>query len=68
MEQCKVNGQDVYISDVDDIYYYLRKLTNDDLTDIVVDIIDGKLSEKDDKISELEDEIECLEEQLSNLD
>ena len=30
MEQCKVNGQDVYIKDIDDIYYYLRQLTNDD--------------------------------------
>ena len=68
MEQCKVNGQDVYIRDVDDIYYYLRQLTNDDLTDIVESIIDGKLSEKDDKIHWLEIDLEEAQDEIEGLE
>ena len=72
MEQCEVNGQYVYIRDIDDIYYYLRKLTNDDFTDIVVDtvvdIIDGKLSEKDDKIHWLEIDLEEAQDEIEGLE
>ena len=75
MEQCKVSNQDVYIKDLEDIYYYLRRLTNDDFADAVEDIIRGKLSDKDDKIYDLEidleeaqDEIDSLEEQLVNVE
>ena len=72
MEQCEVNGQYVYTRDIDDIYYYLRQLTNDDLTDIVESIIDGKLSEKDDKIhwveaDSLQEELEKARETISEL-
>ena len=68
MEQCEVNGQYVYIRDIDDIYYYLRQLTNDDFTDIVVDIIDGKLSEKDDKIHWLEIDLEEAQDEIEGLE
>lgn len=68
MKQCKVNGQDVYIRDVDDIYYYLRQLTNDDLTDIVESIIDSKLSEKDDKIHWLEIDLEEAQDEIEGLE
>ena len=68
MEQCEVNGQYVYIRDVDDIYYYLRKLTNDDFTDIVVDIIDSKLSDKDDKIHWLEIDLEEAQDKIEGLE
>ena len=68
MEQCKVNGQDVYIRDVDDIYYYLRRLTNDDFTDIVENIIDSKLSDKDDAIYDLEVELEEYQDEINGLE
>ena len=75
MEQCKVAGQDVYIKDLQDVYYYLRQITNDDFADIVEQIVDGKLSDKNDEIYDLEidleeaqDEIDSLEEQLVNVE
>ena len=75
MEQCKVNGQDVFIKDLEDVIYYLRQLTNDDFAEIVEGIVEGKLSDKDDKIYDLEveleeaqDEIDGLEDEISNLE
>ena len=75
MEQCNVAGQDVYIKDLQDVYYYLRRITNDDFADIVEQIVDGKLSDKDDAIYDLEteigeaqDEIDSLEEQLGSVE
>ena len=75
MEQCKVSNQDVYIKDLEDVYYYIRQFTNDDFADAVEDIIRGKLSDKDDKIYDLgveleeaQDEIDSLEYEISNLE
>ena len=69
MEQCKVSNQDVYIKDLEDVYYYIRQFTNDDFADIVEDIIRGKLSDKDDKIYDLETGLdEALEYEISNLE
>ena len=75
MEQCKVSNQDVYIKDLEDVYYYIRRLTNDDFADVVEQIVDGNLSDKDDAIYDLEteideaqDEIDSLEYEISNLE
>ena len=75
MEQCKVSNQDVFIKDLEDVYYYIRRLTNDDFADVVEQIVDGNLSDKDDAIYDLEteideaqDEIDSLEEQLVNVE
>ena len=75
MEQCKVSNQDVYIKDLEDVYYYIRRLTNDDFADVVEQIVDGNLSDKDDAIYDLEteigeaqDEIDSLEEQLGSVE
>ena len=68
MEQCKVNGQDVYIRDVDDIYYYIRRLTNDGFADIVEQIVDGNLSDKDDKIYDLGVELEEAQDEIEGLE
>ena len=69
MEQCKVSNQDVYIKDLEDVYYYIRQFTNDDFADAVEDIIRGKLSDKDDAIYDLETELdEALEYEISNLE
>ena len=75
MEQCKVSNQDVYIKDLEDVYYYIRQFTNDDFADAVEQIVDGNLSDKDDAIYDLEteigeaqDEIDSLEEQLGSVE
>ena len=75
MEQCKVSNQDVYIKDLEDVYYYIRQFTNDGFADIVEQIVDGKLSDKNDEIYDLEidleeaqDEIDSLEYEISNLE
>jgi len=68
MEQCKVKGQDVYIRDLEDIYYYLREFTNDEFTDIVVRIVEGYLSDKDDEINDVQSELDYAEERIDNLE
>ena len=75
MEQCRVAGQDVYIKDLQDVYYYLRRITNDDFADIVEQIVEGKLSDKDTELEETQidleeaqDEIDSLEEQLGSVE
>ena len=75
MEQCKVSNQDVYIKDLEDVYYYIRQFTNDDFADIVEQIVEGKLSDKDTELGETQidleeaqDEIDGLEEQLGSVE
>ena len=74
MEQCKVSNQDVYIKDLEDVYYYIRQFTNDGFADVVEQIVDGNLSDKDTELEgtqidleEAQDEIDSLEEQLVNV-
>ena len=64
MEQCRVAGQDVYIKDLQDVYYYLRRITNDGFAYVVEQIVDGNLSDKYDKIYDLEGEVSSLKEIL----
>ena len=68
MEQCKVSNQDVYIKDLQDVYYYLRRLTNDDFADVVEQIVDGNLSDKDDAIYDVQSELDYAEERIDNLE
>ena len=75
MEQCKVSNQDVYIKDLEDVYYYIRQFTNDGFADIVEQIVEGKLSDKDTELEETQidleeaqDEIDSLEEQLGSVE
>lgn len=68
MERCKVAGQYVYIKDLQDVYYYLRRITNDDFADIVEQIVDGKLSDKDDAIYDLETEIGEAQDEIEGLE
>ena len=68
MEQCKVNGRDVFIKDLEDVYYYIRRLTNDDFADVVEQIVEGKLSDKDDAIYDLETEIEEYQDENDGLE
>ena len=56
VEQCKVNGQDIYITDLDDIYYYLRQL----IKQLTID-----LEEAQDKIEGLEVEADSLKKELN---
>ena len=68
MEQCKVKGQDVYIENLEDIYYYLRRITNDEFTDTVECVVEGYLSDKGDEIEELQSDLANAEERLDNLE
>ena len=68
MEQCKVDNEDVWVGDLEDIYYYLRKFTNDEFTDIVEHVVEGYLSDKDDEINDVQSELDYAEERIDNLE
>lgn len=68
MEQCKVSNQDVYIKDLEDVYDYIRKFVNDDFADVVEQIVEGKLSDKDDAIYDLEVELEEYQDEINGLE
>lgn len=68
MKQCKVGGTECFISNLKDIYCYIRQITNDDFADIVEIMVDSELSDKDDEIYALETELEEAHEEIDNLE